>query len=415
MALDKTSVIQQIPMFSSLPRTEIGFLDRILRRVEIPTGTLLFREGDRGDRLCIILEGEILVIKAKDTPDERIIATRHSGEFFGEMSLMDPDGLRTASVVAHTPLVLLEMARVDFDTLLHERPTMACEMMRVLSLRLDESHNATIASLREKNRELSQAYEELKAAQAQIIEKERLEKELETAHWIQQSILPGTLPLLPGFDLGAFLIPARAVGGDLFDFIPLGPEKLGIVIGDVSDKGVPAAIFMALTYSLLRAEAARWPSPAQVLQAANRHLLDMNESGMFVTVLYGVLDCGQCRFTYARAGHELPLHLSRDGQEREAAKGLGQPLGLFESPPLDEQSIVLEPGDLLLLYTDGATDLTNEQGSRLGRDRLREMVQASPEDGAQAICDHTWAAMAEYQAESPQFDDVALVAIRAQG
>jgi sigma-B regulation protein RsbU (phosphoserine phosphatase) len=309
---------------------------------------------------------------------------------------------------------MLEMARADFDALIHDRPGVACEMMRVLSLRLDESHNATIASLREKNRQLSQAYEELKAAQAEIVIKERLEKELETARWIQQSILPSTMPALPGFDLGAFLIPARAVGGDLYDFVALGPDRLGIVIGDVSDKGVPAAIFMALTYSLLRAEATRWAFPAQVLEAANRLLLGMNESGMFVTVLYGVLDRTQRRFTYARAGHELPLHLGRDGQERQAAKGLGQPLGLFDSPPLDEQSISLEPGDFLLLYTDGATDLTNEQGQRLGRDRLRDVVQAALGKGAQAICDRTWAALAEFQATSPQFDDVALVAIRAE-
>jgi sigma-B regulation protein RsbU (phosphoserine phosphatase) len=172
---------------------------------------------------------------------------------------------------------------------------------------------------------------------------------------------------------------------------------------------------MALTYSLLRAEAARWPSPAQVLQATNRHLLGMNEAGMFVTVLYGVLDCRQARFTYARAGHELPLRLSQAGEVVAPQRGVGQPLALFDSPALDEQSIALEPGDVLLMYTDGATDLTDAQGTRFGPERLREAARASRDGSAQGFCDRLWAALAGYQGGSIQFDDVALVAIRANG
>ena len=414
MTVDKASLIRQIPLFGSLHSAEIGFVGDILHEVRIAAGVLLFREGDRGDRFYIMLDGEVEVVKALGTPDERILAIRRAGEFFGEMSLFEPDGLRTASVRALTPLRLLEMQRSDFDMLLHHRPAVAYEMIRVLSLRLSQSHNATIADLREKNRQLAVAYEELKAAQAQIIEKERLEKELETARWIQQSILPRNLPSVPGYDLGATLVPARAVGGDLFDFISLSPDALGVVIGDVSDKGVPAAIFMALTYSLLRAEAARGASPAQVLQATNRHLLGMNDAGMFVTVLYGVLDCREGRFTYARAGHELPLHLTQAGDVVVPERGLGQPLGLLDSPELDEQSVALEPGAMLLMYTDGATDLTDAQDKRFGPERLREVARASRDGSAQGFCDRLWAALAGYQGSSVQFDDVALVAIHAQ-
>jgi len=306
------------------------------------------------------------------------------------------------------------MVRADFDLLLQHRPTLAYEMVRVLSLRLNESHNTTIADLREKNRQLARAYEELKAAQAQIVEKERLEKELETARWIQQSMLPRTLPSRPGFDFGALLVPARAVGGDLFDFIPLANDQIGVVIGDVSDKGVPAAIFMALTYSLLRAEAIRSSSPAHVLQAANRHLLGMNKAGMFVTVLYGVLDCPDNHFTYARAGHELPLHLTRSGDLVVPALGLGQPLGLFDAPALDEQSVALEPGDMLLMYTDGATDLLNTQGQRFGPQRLEDVARASRGGSVQAFCDRLWDVLVGHQGSSVQFDDVTLVAIRAE-
>jgi serine phosphatase RsbU (regulator of sigma subunit) len=412
MEAETASLIRQVPLFADLDPTEIGFLVNILRQVEFPAGTLLFREGDPGDRLYVILDGEVEIVKALGTPDECTLALRHAGEFFGEVSLFDLGGLRMASVRARTPIRLLEMDRPDFDVLVHQRPAMACEMIRVLSLRLSESANTTIADLREKNAQLARAYDELKAAQAQIIVKERLEKELETARWIQRSILPRSLPRIPGYDFGATLVPARAVGGDLFDFIPLSPDTLGVVIGDVSDKGVPAAIFMALTYSLLRAEAARWPSPAQVLRATNRHLLGMNDAGMFVTLLYGVLECRQARFTYARAGHELPLYVT-GARVVVPESGTGQPLGLFDSPDLDEQSVTLEPDTTLLLYTDGATDLVNAQGVRFGKERLQAAALACENGSAQALCDRLWTTLEEYQDGCTQFDDVALVATRA--
>jgi len=413
MDADTAALVRQIPLFGSLQAGETCLLGNILHEVRFADGALLFSEGDPGGRLYVILSGEVEIVKALGTPDERILAVRRPGDFFGEMSLFEPEGRRTASVRARTRLRLLEMARPDFDRLLREHPTVAYEMMRVLSLRLDQSHTMTIAELREKNRLLAHAYDELKAAQAQIIEKERLEKELETARWIQQSILPRILPGVPGYDLGAILVPARAVGGDLFDLIPLPNHRIGVVIGDVSDKGVPAAIFMALTYSLLRAEAVRWSSPARVLQAANHHLLGMNDTGMFVTVLYGVLDCGQGSFRYARAGHELPFHLTPEGVLVVPERGVGQPLGLFDPPELDEQTVNLEPGATLLLYTDGAADVIDGQGMRFGPERLRELARASLCPSAQRFCDRMWAGLAEYQDTGAQFDDVALVAIRA--
>jgi serine phosphatase RsbU (regulator of sigma subunit) len=410
----RAALIRQIPLFADLHSAEIGVVAAIVREVTAAPEDLLFAEGEPGDRLFIIVSGEAEVIKALGTPDERTLAVRQAGEFFGEMSLFEPDGRRTAAVRAATPLHLLEMQRADFEQILHHHPAVAYQMIRALSLRLNHSHNTTIADLREKNRQLAQAYEELKAAQAQVIEKERLEKELETARWIQRSILPSAPPCIPGYDLGAFLMPARAVGGDLYDFIPLPDHRLGVVIGDVSDKGVPAAIFMALTYSLLRAEAVRWSSPVHVLQATNRHLLGMNEAGMFVTVLYGILDYRHGSFAYARAGHEVPLHLDASGGFAAAERGQGQPLGLFDTPDLEERSMGLPPGSALLMYTDGATDLTDPQGTRFGLGRLRDVARTNRAESAQAMCDQVWAALDRYRGASAQFDDVALIAIQAR-
>lgn len=177
---------------------------------------------------------------------------------------------------------------------------------------------------------------------------------------------------------------------------------------------MPAAIFMALTYSLLRAEAVRWSSPVHVLQATNRHLLGMNEAGMFVTVLYGILDYRHGSFAYARAGHEVPLHLDASGEFAAAERGHGQPLGLFDAPDLEERSMGLPPGSALLMYTDGATDLTDPQGTRFGLGRLRDVARTNRAESAQAMCDQVWAALDRYRGASAQFDDVALIAIQAR-
>jgi len=411
---EKEAMIRQTPLFGSLSSVEIHYLAEIMREVQVPANTLLIQEGERGDRFYIITQGNVEVIKAMGTPDERVLNRRKAGDFLGEMALLDPDGLRTASIRTTTDVVLLEMDRTNFDALLQRRPALAYEMVRVLSLRLRDTDNTTINELREKNFLLARAYQELKEAQAQLVEKEKLEHELKMARWIQESILPHALPELPGYTFGVRFVPARAVGGDLFDFVPLGRDSLGIVIGDVSDKGMPAAIFMALTRSLMRAEAYRSNSPSRVLQRVNHHLLEMNEAEMFVTVIYGILDRKKDLFTYARAGHEIPLFINPAGELYQPAHGTGQPLGLFETPVLDEQTIPFALGSTMLMFTDGATDMTSPAGVSFGQERLRAAVMGGLACGtAQGLCDHVWTELYTYQAGCMQADDVALVAMRA--
>ena len=419
VGLEKEAMIRQVPLFESLSGVEVQYLAEIMREVQVPANTLLMREGERGDRFYIIIQGVVDVIKALETPDERLLNRRTAGEFFGEMALLDPDGLRTASIRTTMLVDLLEMDRTNFDALLQRRPSLAYEMVRVLSLRLRDTDNITINELRQKNSLLASAYQELKEAQAQLVEKEKLEHELKMARWIQESILPHTLPDLPGYTFGVRFVPARAVGGDLFDFVPLGRDTLGIVIGDVSDKGIPAAIFMALTRSLMRAEAYRSNSPSRVLQRVNHHLLEMNEAGMFVTVIFGILDRKKDLFTYARAGHEIPLFVNPAGELYQPAHATGQPLGLVDDPLLDEQTIPFTFGSTMLMYTDGATDMTDPAGISFGQERLRAALKGGLDYGtaqgtAQSLCDHIWNELYGYQAGSVQADDVALLGMRAR-
>ena len=404
----------QIPLLASLPAAEQAELVSCLRPATLPPGALLFREGDPGDSFYAIVAGEVEVIKALGTEDERLLRVQGPGKFLGELSLLEVDGRRTASVRARTPLTLLAMSRADFNALLLRRPALAVEVLRVISRRLREADAATIRDLHSKNVELARAYEDLQAAQAQIVEKERLEHELQLASELQQSILPQQMPALPGYSFAAIMAPARAVGGDFFDFIPLSREDLGIVIADVSDKGMPAALFMALTRSLVRAEASRGVFPAKVLRRVNQHLLDMNEAGMFVTVLYGILHSKSGEFLYARAGHELPILLDGAGQVIPVPHGCGQLLGLLPDPELDEQTIIVPPGGRLLLCTDGVTDAANPAGEQFGLERLLATIRRTPADTAQILCNQVQAAEQAFQGDAMQFDDITLVVVQAK-
>jgi serine phosphatase RsbU (regulator of sigma subunit) len=403
-------LIRQISLFSRLPDSEIQHLARTLRILDLPPGVVLCREGERGDRFYIVIAGELDILKALGD-EERYLGARGPGNFVGEMSLFNPESLRTASVRTRTDVRLLEMTHLEFDALLHRQPSIAYEGMRELSLRLRDTDDAVIRDLQEKNQQLAKAYAELKAAQAQLIEKERLERELQLARQIQESILPAELPRLPDFDFGARMAPARAVGGDFFDLFILDEHRVGVAIADVSDKGVPAAIFMALTRSLLRAEAHEADPPAQVLQHVNQHLLEMNQAGMFVTVLYGVLDRRDRTFAYARAGHENPLLFEKDGRLILPERQVGQPLGILPEPKLDEQILVLPPDGMLFLYTDGVPDALNMQAEPFGRDRLCDVVRANLCAPAQAVCDGVLGVICAYQDIAPSTDDITLMAL----
>ncbi|MBI5877684.1 MAG: SpoIIE family protein phosphatase [Chloroflexi bacterium] len=410
----KALLLKRLPLFAALPDADVQALADAMRTLALDTGTLMLHEGDVADRFFVLAEGEVDVIKALGTSDERLLAVRGPGAFIGEMGLLNPERQRTASVRARTPVQMYEMTRADFETVLHRHPLIAYEMVRVVSSRLQESENETVASLRQKNAELTRAYEDLKAAQAQIIEKERLERELQVAREIQQSILPHTLPQMPGFDFDARMIPSRAVGGDFYDFVPLAGGRLGIAIGDVSDKGVPAAIFMALARSLLRAEAFRADAPDAVLRNVNRLLLDMNDAGMFVTMLYGVLDGASHRFEYVRAGHERPAHVGAQGACDFSARMPGQPLGLLPTPALTRQTVDLVPGSTLVLYTDGVTDTMNTQQQPFGAERLCAALASLHGEPVHTLCDDLIGALDRYRAAAPQHDDIALVALRAR-
>jgi serine phosphatase RsbU (regulator of sigma subunit) len=408
------NTIRSIPLFASLPEHEIEQLAEVLVLRELSVGELVLEEDQIGDRYYIILEGEVEVLKALASPDERLLGVRGPNSFIGEMSFFTEDGRHTASVRARAAVRMLEMSHAELDALLHRHPAFAYEIIRTLSRRLDRSENIIIQELRQKNKRLTELLEALEKAQEQIIENERYEKELEVARGIQMGILPSTLPVCTQLELGAQIVPMEAVGGDFYDLIQLEEGKLGIAIGDVSDHGVPAALFMALTATLLRVEARRAGSPRDVLEAVNGHLLTMNETGMFVTLLYGVFNCSERRFDYARAGHEHPLFIDPAGEWVNIERKPGQPLGLFENLLLDEQQLLLPADSLLVLYTDGVTESFDPENKLFGHENAFHAVCDVRQHPPAEICDHLLEKLRIHRAGKPTEDDVTVMAIKVK-
>jgi serine phosphatase RsbU (regulator of sigma subunit)/anti-sigma regulatory factor (Ser/Thr protein kinase) len=212
--------------------------------------------------------------------------------------------------------------------------------------------------------------------QAEARTRQRFEQELEVARLIQQNFLPKELPELSGWQVAACYQPAREVGGDFYDVIALADGQVGFVIGDVTDKGVPAALVMAATRSVLRASAQRLIEPGQVLERVNEHLCPDMPAKMFVTCLYGVLDPATGRFRFANAGHDLPYVKTAEGSVELRARGM--PLGLMSGMTYEEHETLLAPGDSLLLHSDGIVEAHDPQGQMFGFPRLKELVARYP-------------------------------------
>jgi sigma-B regulation protein RsbU (phosphoserine phosphatase) len=212
--------------------------------------------------------------------------------------------------------------------------------------------------------------------------------------------------------MGAMMVSARFVGGDFFTYFKLGRNRLGLVVGDVSDKGVPAALFMALTLSLMRAEADRSSSPVQALRKVNRYLLEMNASSMFVTLVYGILNCESGDFHFARAGHPSPYLLDEDGQFVEVPISPGQPLGLFDDLPIDEQHMEIPPGGTLLLYSDGVSETKDLNGYDFAPDLLYLTLAANYTRPALEICEQIWQDVQAHGRDLPQQDDFTTVVVK---
>lgn len=244
-----------------------------------------------------------------------------------------------------------------------------------------------------------------------------LAREMVMAGKIQADILPEEPPIIPGWDIAARLLPAHETSGDFYDFIPLSPRKWGLLIADVTDKGMGAALFMALSSTLLRTYAVRFPTlPALTLDAVSERLLSDTRGSMYVTAFYAILETHTGRLVYANAGHPPAVLFSlRKGKESiEQLRPTGMALGVSEEARWRQKEVRLAPGDVLILYTDGITEAQNLQGAFFEEDRLMEAALAHAGGGARQILDGLMAEVNRFTGSAPRQDDIALIVIRRE-
>lgn len=245
-------------------------------------------------------------------------------------------------------------------------------------------------------------------------EKERMHKELEIARGIQQSILPESPPLVEGIDLAALNIPAQEIGGDFYDFIPLSKDRWGLVIADVSGKGIPAALFMALSRTLIRASTASNPAALEAINQANRMICEDSKTAMFVTLFYAILDAKSRTLTYVNAGHNPPVLFQSESSRVAMLKAHGIALGVVDDAGLESSEMELKSGDVLMLYTDGVTEAMNENNEEFGLERavnlIRDSRMLSAQEMAKMIKDEVMA----FSGALPQYDDITLMIVKAE-
>jgi sigma-B regulation protein RsbU (phosphoserine phosphatase) len=247
-------------------------------------------------------------------------------------------------------------------------------------------------------------------------EKKRLDHDLEIARDIQRVLLPAEPPSVNGFEISGINVPARQVSGDYFDYIKVDEERLGVAIADVSGKGVPASLIMAICRSVLRSQAAENPSPADVLRKVNRQLYPDIKEDMFISMAYLILDHARNGVMLARAGHDAPLLYKRASKKVTPLKPPGMVVGIDSGNVFDRITgdfpVPLERDDCLVLYTDGVTEALDTDGNEFGIERTMQSVLASADNGAQAIITRLIDDLRNFVGSHPQNDDITLIAIR---
>jgi serine phosphatase RsbU (regulator of sigma subunit)/putative methionine-R-sulfoxide reductase with GAF domain len=248
--------------------------------------------------------------------------------------------------------------------------------------------------------------------QVETVARERLDYEFQLARQIQQTFLPEHMPEFDQWGLAAYWRPARQVGGDFYDVIKLPGGRLGLIIADVSDKGIPAALFMAVTRTLLRAVILEVSSPSEVLQRINDLLIPENQQGMFVTIVYAVLSLETGKLTYANAGHNPPFLILSKNQKIESLERTGMALGIVENTKIDECVIELQSDDCLLLYTDGLTEANSQDQDLYGDERLRNVFMENHQSSAKNIVKSIEESVFDFMGTILPIDDLTMLVIK---
>lgn len=347
---------------------------------------ILFKKDDDADKLFYIKDGtvEFSEINKKAT----------KGEVIGETGIFSPFQKRTATARCVTGVEAYSIGKEEVTRVLYTKPALMFDLLHLSIRRFSTNLKDTIS------------------------EKERIASELKIARGIQTSALPQIFPPFPGrkeFDIFAIMEPALEVGGDFYDFFFIEKNKLCFLIADVSGKGIPGALFMMKTKTLIKTESLRNLPPGDVLQNVNRILIPDNEECMFVTVFYALLDTKTGELQFANAGHNPPLVCIRDDGFKYLEVKKGFVLGAMESIAYTSQTISMKPGDSIFLYTDGVTEAMNKDRNQFSTRRLKDILADQGKNDVHIIIGTVKNAVSEFTDSAEQSDDITMVVLRYNG
>jgi serine phosphatase RsbU (regulator of sigma subunit) len=389
--------ISRLQLFSTIPyeAVEKVLIDCEIR--EVAANAVLLEPGQRNNSIHLLISGRLRIhLDRADSADYIPVET---GGCFGELSIID--GLPvSAYVVADEPSRVLTIHERLFWERLIPQPGVARNLLNVLSERMRQNRDIILERMKDS------------------LALEHLQKELSIAQSIQLSMLPAGARLFPDrTEVQAYAImePAKNVGGDFYDAFFAAPDRLFIAVGDVSGKGVPAALFMARTITQLRMEAVRRRSPSAVLEAVNRALCDGNDEGMFVTLFCAILETETGQFSFANAGHNPPLLLGADGQYDFLKVKKGLVAGIIEETRYPLATRRLSRGESVLLYTDGVTEAMNGLDEFYSEERFLTTVRERRWHDSRSLVECVKTSIAEFAQSAPQADDITMLAVRYCG
>lgn len=401
-----------------LPDQSLEELQHHARVHDYPDQFILIREGQRVEYFFILLTGTVEIIKALDSSSEHRLALRQAGDTLGEMNLYAQEQIHSASVRALGQVQVAQISMQDMESLISKNPTIAFNLFRIISQRMRSSEGQLVQDLRLRNDSLQKALDDLHAAQEKLIAQEKLEHELTMAHNIQRSLLPKETPSLPGWQITAVWEPARAVSGDFYDFISFPNGSLGLVVGDVTGKGVPAALVMATTRSVIHAVTSSISgtgqvAPGDILRQVNNILCSDMPKFMFVTCLLVIIDPQTGALSVANAGHVLPTQIT--AQKIQELRAVGFPLGIMPDQDYETVTAQVQPGESLFFLSDGLVESHNPNGEMFGSSRLNHHLdqarQVIPLDG-QALIDQLMSELHSFAGEGwEQEDDLTFVTL----
>ena len=375
--------LRTLPFFGHLDPTSLSFLAEECEQMQLEDSCAIYGAGDNADRLYYIQDGILRLTEINKTVSNNTV--------IGETGIFSPAHERTISAVCETDLVAYSIDRTALMEVAFDHPVLLSDLMQL-------SINRFCRNLRES-----------------IAEQERTKSELKIAQSIQTGMIPREFPVREEFEVFASMEPAKEVGGDLYDFFFIDDDNFYFIVGDVSGKGVPAALFMAISKTLLRTEALRGLPPNEILQNANNTLCPDNEECMFVTVFCGILNIRTGELQFANAGHNPPIVGGQQRSTEFLKLHSGFVLGTIPDFPYVTQEEKLDPGDYLYVYTDGVTEAMNLEEKLFSDARLLEIMKNIDNNPATEMLAVVKDEVKDFVKEAPQSDDITMLAVRFHG